>query len=77
MSTQEEDMVMERFSESVRPSEDDGGSSCKDDADEELLQLSVLVSQESEPSTQNHPTGLNPQKLRLKLELRRRLGCMH
>ena len=58
---------MERFSESARSLEDDGESSCKDDADDEAMdeeQLSVLTSQKSEPPTQNHSMGTESPKVK-------------
>ena len=68
VSTQEEDMVTKRFSESARLLEDDGESSHEDDTDDkptdgESSQLSVPISQEPDPLTQNHPTGAEPLKV--------------
>ena len=70
---------MERFSESARSLEDDGESSCEDDTDneamdEELLQLSVPTSQESEPPMQNHPTGAEPPKVEAKVGAQEEAG---
>ena len=73
--------MTERFSKSARASEDDGESSGEDNtdnelADEESLQLSVPTSQESEPSTQNHPMGAELLKVKAEVGAQEEAGIV-